>query len=272
MVVDVMPACKTAWSNRGERQSLIALSDVEQVFNDEAVKGLARTAKLPPCADIVRFAASIRVDVRNYLEAQLRLSTPQLREAIERLYQLNKRAERGGDRAARALERAVDTMAADMRNWLAQFCTPQTGQIPTAAEIISPATRQSAIQRLGVALSHGGVFVIGRKRQGGKRSRSFKPLLNVPTGIERKRPRGKAQREFVQSLALTYSEGTGKRPPYTAREARGPFCKFVFECFEFAGAPSGNVPRLINEFGKARRAIDQEGPVRDICMTKYSKK
>jgi hypothetical protein len=266
-----MPARKTAWSNRDEPRPLIALSDVEQVFNDEVVRGLARTAKLPLCADIVRFTASVRVDVCNYLEAQLRLSTPQLRAAIERLYQLNKRAERGGDRAVRALARAVDTMAADVLNWLTQFRTPQTSQIPTAPEIISPATRQSAIQRLGVALSHGGVFVIGRKRQGGKRSRSFKPLLNVPTGIERKRPRGEAQREFVQSLALTYSEGTGKNPPYTAREAGGPFCNFVTECFEFVGAPSGNVPRLINEFGKARRAINQEVPVMDICMTSTRK-
>ena len=96
---------------------------------------------------------------------------------------------------------------------------------------------------------------MGRKRPNGKRSWSFKPLLNAPVGIERMRPRGEAQREFVQCLALTYLEATGKpMVPYTAREANGPFCNFVSQCFELVGAPTGNVPRLINEFGKMRGA------------------
>ena len=244
---------------------LIALGNVERVFNNQVIKELARTAKLPPSADIDRFAASVRVDVCNFLKAQLRRSAPQLRTATERLHQLYTRAERGSDQAACALARAMDIVAEDVRNWLTNFCTPQNSQIPTSAEIISLATRQSAVQRLGVLLSHGGGVVVGRKRPGGKRSRSFKPLLNVPTGIERMRPRGEAQREFVQSLALTYFEATGKQPPLTAREEVGPFCNFVSECFELAGAPSGNVPRLINEFGKARRASSV--PVTDICMT-----
>jgi hypothetical protein len=248
-----MPGPKRTSSSRGERRSLIALGDVEHVFSDQVVEGLARTAKLPAGADLVRFGASVRVDVRIFLEAQRRLSAPKLRAAIQQLYRLNTRAERGNDQAARALAHAVNMMPADMRNWIAHFCTPQDSHIPTAAEIISPATRQSAVQRLSAVLSHGGGVVIGRKRSAGKRSLSFKPLLNVPTGIERKRPRGEAQREFVRSLALTYWEGTGKKPPHTAKEASGPFSTFVAECFELAGAPSGNVPRLINEFGKARR-------------------
>jgi hypothetical protein len=248
-----MTARKTAASNRVERRSLIALSDVEHVFNNEVVRGLARTAKLPPDADIGPFAASVRVAVRVYLEAQHRLSAPQLRAAIERLFRLNTRAARGSDRAARALASAVDLMPADVLDWLVQFCTPDTAQIPTEAEIMAPETRRSAVQRLGVILSHGGGVVMGRMRPGGKQSRSLRPLLNVPTGIERKRPRGEAEREFVQSLALAYLEGTTKEPPYTAREASGPFCNFVSDCFAFAGAPSGNVPRLINELGEARR-------------------
>ena len=251
-----MPAHKRAWSKRANSPSAIALSDVEGVFGNQEVEDLARTAKLPPSADIARFAKALRADVRNYLQAKLRLSTPQLRATIKRLYQLNKRAEHGDDRAADALARAVDAMSADTQNWLAQFCPKLTYQTPTAAEIISPVTRQSALQRLNAVLSHGGVFAAGRKRPGGNRSRTFKPLLNAPTGIKRERPRGEAEREFVQSLALTYLEFTGKEPPYTAKDAVGPFCNFVSHCFELAGASSGNVPRLINEFGKARREAD----------------
>lgn len=271
VVVAAMPARKTKSLSRAKRPSLIAPGDVEDVFDDHAVELLARMAKLPPNADVARFATALRVDVHNYLQAKRRLGIPQLRAAIERLYQLNKRAEHGNDRAAGALARAVSTMSADTRNWLAQFCPLQTNQIPTGGEIISPATRQSAIQRLRAVLSRGGSFGIGRNRPGGKRSRTFKPLLNVPTGIKRERPRGEAQREFVRSLALTYSDGTGKKPPYTARDAVGPFCNFVSHCFELAGASSGNVPRLINEFGKARRE-SRELPVSDICMIIAQKK
>src|SRR6516165_1299277 len=95
--------------------SLIALSDVERVFNAGVVASLARTAKLPAEADIDRFGESIRIAGRIFLEAKSRLNAPQLRTAIERLYQLNTRAEQGSDRAARALARAVDVMPADVR-------------------------------------------------------------------------------------------------------------------------------------------------------------
>lgn len=91
---------KTASSNRDERWSLIALSDVEHVFDKESVRGLARTAKLPDGADVDRFGESLRSAVRIYLEARARLSPPQLRAAIERLHQLNTSAKRGSDQAA----------------------------------------------------------------------------------------------------------------------------------------------------------------------------
>jgi hypothetical protein len=48
--------------------SLIAISDVEGVFNDEIVKELAQTAKLPADADMARFAQSIRISARIFLE------------------------------------------------------------------------------------------------------------------------------------------------------------------------------------------------------------
>lgn len=248
-----------ALPRRAERRSqLIRLSDVEHMFDEHVIKGLARTLRMAASADIVPLGESVRAAVRVFLEAKRRLSAPKLRATIERLYQLSTHAKGGNERAAQELGSAIDIMPADVRTWLEHFWAPLTGDIPTGAEINSPATRQSAIERLCAALSHGGLVVVGRKRPGGKRSRSIAPLLNVPAGIERKRPRGEAEREFVQWLALAYWEGTGKKPPSTAREASGPFCNFVAQCFELVGAPSGNVPRLINEFGRSRRANKHE--------------
>ena len=237
-------------------RSLIAISDVESVFNDEIVKELARTLKLPADADIARFAQSIRSSAINFLKEKDKLNFSQLRTAIERLYQLNTRAEDGNDRTARALARAVDAMHADVRQWLLSCNTPHHRNIPTATEILSPLSRQSAVKRFRLILSYGGRVVAGRKRSGGRRSRSFKPLLKLPEQSKRGRPRGEAEREFVQWLALDYVVATGRPPPRTAHykiDIRGPFPDFVHRCFELVGAPTGNVTRLLNQYGAARR-------------------
>src|SRR5262245_56477503 len=51
---------------KAKSRSLIAISDVESVFNDEIVKELARTLKLPADADIARWAQSIRISARSF--------------------------------------------------------------------------------------------------------------------------------------------------------------------------------------------------------------
>ena len=283
---------------RSTSRSLIAISDVEGVFNDEIVKELARTAKLPADIDIIAGPESIRIAARSFLEEKAKLNFPQQRAAIERLDQLNTRVEKGDDRTARALVRAVhamhpdvrqwllscntphdrlrtaierlyqlntpedgndrkaralarglDAMPAEVRQWLLSCNTPHDRSIPTEAEILSLATRQSAVERLRRILSYGGGIVAGRKRSGGRRSRSFKPLLRLPERIERGRPLGEAEREFVQWLAVAYVEATRRSPPRTANykiAIRGPFPRFVHRCFELVGAPTGNVTRLLN--------------------------
>ena len=90
----------TGSPNSGEHR-LIALSEVDTAFDEKAVKELGRAAKVPTGADIARFGENIRIAARLYLEGKSRLNAPRLREKIVRLYQLNMRAERGSDRAAR---------------------------------------------------------------------------------------------------------------------------------------------------------------------------
>ena len=75
------------------------------------------------------------------------MSGPQLRESIERLYSLNRRAERGGDIAARRLARALDATPIDLWRRLSPRI-PQARGIPTAAEVLAPETRQSAVSKL----------------------------------------------------------------------------------------------------------------------------
>src|SRR5262245_34756378 len=251
-------------------RSLIAIDEVEGVFNDEIVKELAQPLKPPADPDIARFAQSIRISARIFLEAKCRLSAPQFRAVIQRLYQLNTRAEDGNDRTARALARAVDAMPADVRQWLRSGITLYPRNIPTATEILSPPTRQSAVERFRQILSWGGRVETGRKRSGGRRSQSFRPLLRLPERVEVGRPRGEAEREFVQGLALAYVELTGRPPPRTAHhniDIRGPFPHFVHRCFELVGAPTGNVTRLLNQYGAARPRDEKRRRTADRPVT-----
>ena len=188
---------------------MISLNKIEEIFNEDVVAELAATAKLPSGADVARFASNLRLSAQLFLEAKARASRPQLRQMISRLYSLNTCAGRGTDVAARRLARAVAATPADVWWWLSRR-TPQAQNIPTTAEILSPGTRQYAVERLRLILSAGGSQVLGRKRQCGKRSRSFKPLLRMPLGNQhakdkrgrpkgdRGRPRGNAEREFLQ--------------------------------------------------------------------------
>ena len=81
-VVAVTAERKPASVKRGDCRPLLALRDVEHSFNDQFIKELARTAKLPAGADIACFGDDIRIAVRIFLEAKNRLNSPKLREAV----------------------------------------------------------------------------------------------------------------------------------------------------------------------------------------------
>jgi hypothetical protein len=244
---------------------MISFNDIERAFNEDRVAELAKIANLPPGADLTRFAANLRLCARLFLEAKGRMSTAQLRKTINHLYSLVRCAESSSDIAAQRLALAVEATPAELWGRL-PLRTPQARKIPTPKEILSPKTRDIAVERLRLILSLGGYVGLGRKREGGRRSRSFKPLLRLPEKGGRGRPRGEAERDFVQNLALTYLEATDMLPPDTANyniDIRGPFSRFVHRCFDLVGAPSGSVTRLINELGprrrEARRRIAQQG-------------
>ena len=215
---------KLALPMRGGAQSLISLGDVESVFNDSVVTTLAEDLQVPTQARS-RFAQSVRLDARLFLEAKARPNYPALAAAIKRLYQLVTRAERGSDLEVRRLIRSIEETSADVWDWL-NLGKLKRYAAPAAEEFLSPQRRQSAIEGLRQFLTIGGSIVEGRKRPGGRRSRSFKPLLRIPANMKLGRQRGQAERDFVGWLSLTYLEATDKLPPNTVNydEAiRGPF-------------------------------------------------
>lgn len=233
---------------------MITLGDVDRVFNDKIVEELAGIIKVAE-RERLRFAQSVRVDARLFIEAKGRSNAPELYAAIKRLYDLNTRAGRGDPQVAQELARAVGETSQEVWDWLGQF-TPAIA-IPTPAEVVSLTKRAYAIQQLHVVLSYGGSVVDGRKRteskRPGGRSKTFKPLLWVPSSTAPNRPRSEAEREFVGHLGLTYLLATGKQPPKQVNyNKRGPFSEFVHRCFDLVGVLNGSVTELINEFGRLR--------------------
>ena len=88
-----MPAKnKLAPPMRGGAQPLISVGDLEGMFNDSVIATLAADRQVPTHARS-RFAQSVRLDARLFLEAKVRLNNQALRVGIERLYQLITRAE-----------------------------------------------------------------------------------------------------------------------------------------------------------------------------------
>lgn len=232
----------------------IAPEDVDQVFDTKAIADLAQIAKLPPHADLEQFGDGIRVSVRNFLERR-ELNNSQLRAEIQTLYRYTRRADRvwgGGhsERAAQQLASAIDAMPDDVRRRLTMH-TPPAPAIPAPEAFLKRETRQQAVQELRLLLMHGGAVVTGRKRPGGKQSLSFRPYLNVPA-VKSSRPRDQAARELIRWLAFFCAE-TGKRVPNRVSDS-SPFARFITQCLDMVGVPSGSTVRLINEYGKIRQA------------------
>jgi hypothetical protein len=244
---------------------MIAEKDTEAVFNTSAIADLAKRAKLPAEADLVRFGDNVRIAVRAYFAERARTDWKHISAQLSELYRLTDRADPSRAAAAARLADHIVSIEPATRLWL-ERCALCPISFPSAEEITDGRTQGRAVQRLRRILSYGLEPVQGRKRSGGKRSRSLRPLLRAPGGKRRRRgrPRDLAGRELVQDLALTYLEATECPPPRRVSLATpGPFLRFVRHCFKLARIPAGNVVDLINE----RETIRRKLALRDVSFT-----
>jgi hypothetical protein len=96
---------------------------------------------------------------------------------------------------------------------------------------------------------------VAKGHQSSDDTKPLKPLLRAPvlTG----RPRNVAEGEFIQWLALAATGAGHQVPQAVHNDARGPFSRFVHDCFSMAGAPTGSqtLTTLINEREKKRREM-----------------
>jgi hypothetical protein len=237
------------------KNTLIAESDIDRVFNEGVIVELAKDIKAAPGA-VMRFGDDVRCAARAYLAEHARTNWKAIDKQIRDLYRLADRLDRGEAAPARLADR-IGSIDQATRDWL-ERCAHRLLSFPSSEEILDDRTRKHAVKRLRSILSYGQYPVKGRKRPGGKRSRrTFKPLQRVPK-VSRGRPRDLAARELVQQLALAYAEATDRSPPRrVSLRSPGPFFRLVRQCFDLVRISSGGVVDLINEREIRRKKLER---------------
>jgi hypothetical protein len=225
---------------------LIAEKEVDFVFNEGFIAELAKDIKAPPHA-VTRFRDNVRSAMRAYFAERARTNWKAIGKQIGDLDRLVGRADRDTEPAAARLADCIGSIDQATQNWL-ERCAYGLLPFPSWDEIRDRGTRKRAISRLRRILSCGRKFVKGRRRPGGKQSRTTsQSVLRVPKS-SRGRPVDLAARELVQQLALTYTEATGRPPPRRVNlRSQGPFFRLVSRCFKEARITAGSVVKLINE-------------------------
>jgi hypothetical protein len=227
--------------------SIIAAEDVDRVFHDEQIAELATIAKLPADADRQRFAQGIRDAVRIYARDAREPTDNDLHREIKELHGAADR--RRYDQLA-ALAEGLSPKARNSLNTRGA----RLGVMLPSPEALRGAQREEACAAIVKLTQFGGEYRKGRKRPGGKRSRTWQPLLYAPQR-QRNFPKREAERDFTMWLAAAYGDAVGQLPARTAdSRAPGPFARMVGECLRLVGAPNASAVELINELHRAPAA------------------
>jgi hypothetical protein len=227
----------------------IATADVPRVFDDACIKRLAAIAKLPPDADVTRFAAGVRDAARTYPRDA---STPTAGEVRDEIAALYKVAEGWQYERAASLRAKLSPQAqAYLKARLSRPGPRAAGlKLPTAKALRDPKRQEDACEMLARICRVGGRYIEDRKR----------PLLHAP--VPDKHPaKREAERRFVMNLQLAWLEATGEKPALTARRGvLGPFARLACECLKLVGASHADVVWLINELQRRRKAVRRQLP------------
>ncbi len=155
----------------------------------------------------------------------------------------------------RRLERLSETTRAIL-NKRGSHRTVNTS-IPEPGALLDPAQRDDACAAIVRLCRVGGVRVDGRKRAGGVRSRTFKPLLHAPKAQDHP-PKREPERSFVEDLQVAYRHATGKGPAATADSRQpGPFARFVQSCLDDVRSDASAV-ELINDLHRHQKQLAEQ--------------
>ena len=251
-----MSRCVPSDDAVGKRRPAIAPDDVPDVFNDACILELAALAQLPPSADLNVFAAGVREAAHAYARASRERDANELHHEIAVLYDAARRRQNG--RTASLLEELSPQARAYLNDRLKRPGPRKAKlRLPSAGALRNSRRCDTAREMIERVCRVGGVFVEGRERPSGKRSRpTFRARLHAPA-LQRHVPKRDPERNFVINLQATWLKATGTKPARTARhkdDSRevGPLARVAEKCLQRLDVPGADVAELINELNRRR--------------------
>jgi hypothetical protein len=127
--------------------------------------------------------------------------------------------------------------------------------VPTVPDLRDPVHGRKALSLLYGLCHRGAKWKDGRKRPGGKRSRSRLEPLPVDTRVRRGQPSTFAEFLLCSHLGIAYFKATDRKPPRRV-DARnpGPFLRLVREVLRLIGAAHISAVELIDPRRKRKRS------------------
>jgi hypothetical protein len=243
----------------GKRVSAITIETVPVVFGSKRLQALAQIGRLPPGAELQVFFEGVRRGVRAYA---LSARNPSRNDVHHEIEALHRAADRGEYEVVTDLLEGLSSAARDCL--IERLGRPgwRGETLPDTASLRDPARQGRACEAVRRLCTVGGKSREGRRRPGGKRSRStYQPLLCGPTPTRNFR-RLEAELDLVLSLQDAFVRATGREPAWTAQHrSPGPFARMTKEVLCLAGAP-GDAVGLINELHRRRLAMQRRAEKR----------
>jgi hypothetical protein len=227
-------------------QSLISVGEVASVFNDDCISRRAKRWGLPANADNVRLAQGIRDAVQIYLRDAAMPNENDIHREIAKLHQAAHFR-----RYPRSFE-IITHLSVQARAILNRRNLPGVVLLNDPSALLDPKRQRRATEQLAALCRKEVPFEPkeGRKRPGGRRSKTFAPDLYAPPASRHFEKRA-AERTFERLLRIAWLDATGERQ--RARTAArnldilGPFPRLVCDCLELVGAINVDGIALINE-------------------------
>lgn len=236
-------------------RAVIRAEQVPEVFSCQRIEDLLRDAKLPNSVDLAEFCRAVRIATTAYVHDARQATANEMAGEIEALRRLvSKRmvlaVEERRTYDLEEIKRLLASLSPNTRTFLNEraqdWARPRELPEPESLDNPNPEVGDRVCNSILDFIEMGAwLNPQGRKRAGGKHSKTLEHTLHAPERQMHPR-RLAAEADFVWKLAFAWQELLGKPAPRVHAGQSGPFKRFVGECLRLVGAPHCDMAELIN--------------------------
>jgi hypothetical protein len=225
-------------------------------LDSELGRRIVQVGKVPPkTSDQLLIGISQSID--EALDKANSLDPGEIRDEIAKLAKLTELASDGNWSTAREAADLLESLHPDTRAVIELSAI--YSKVPTREGLTSEDAlrREKARRDLRALCVLGGKPKEGRRRPGGRQSRTTLETMYAGPVLMRGRPRDDWALAFCVSVGIEYERATGRTPNRDRWEEGGAFVDLLRELFRSMGAGSINVEWLVRRYTKLSR-----GPVK----------